>query len=143
MKNIIFPLLAGVFIALQGVFNTRVSEKIGLWEANTFVHGTGFIFTVILLFITGDGNFYRLGEVNKVYLFGGMLGTLIVYTVVQGMASLGAVMTTAILLVTQLITATVIDTFGLFGNQPIKFDYTKLVGIAVMIAGIVIFKARG
>lgn len=143
MKNIIFPLLAGVFIALQGVFNTRVSEKIGFWEANTFVHATGLIITLILLVIAGDGSFSRLGEVNKLYLLGGVLGALIVYTVVHGIASLGAAMTTAILLVTQLITATVIDTFGLFGNQPIKFDYTKFVGIAVMIAGIVIFKARG
>jgi len=31
MKGIIFSIAAGLFISLQGVFNTRLGEKIGFW----------------------------------------------------------------------------------------------------------------
>lgn len=143
MKNIIFPVLAGVFISLQGVFNSRAGEKIGFWETNTFVHATGLAFAVLMLVIAGNGSFSRLGEVNRVYLLGGVLGTLIIYTVMRGISSLGVALTIAILLITQLVAATVIDTFGLFGSIPIRFDYTKLLGIIIMIVGIVVFKIRG
>lgn len=42
MLVVIYSLLAGIFITLQGVFNTRVSDKIGLWETTTIVHAFEF-----------------------------------------------------------------------------------------------------
>lgn len=143
MKNMVFPILAGVFIALQGVFNSRVGEKIGFWETNTFVHATGLVFTVIILIFAGNGSFTKIGEVNRLYLLGGVLGVLIVYTVMRGITSLGAALTVSVLLVTQLAAATLIDALGLFGSAPLEFDYTKLLGLIIMVAGIVVFKIRG
>lgn len=141
--GIIYSLLAGILISLQGVFNTRVSDKIGLWETTTIVHGIGFSFAFILMLIWGDRNFKRLGEVNKLYLLGGIFGVIIVYSVMKGISLLGPTFSVAILLITQLIFATIIDTFGLFGNPKIKFDFTKPLGILVMIIGIIIFKLKG
>ena len=56
---------------------------------------------------------------------------------------MGATFSVSILLVTQLIVATVIDIYGLFDSPQIKFDFTKPLGILIMIAGIVVFKLRG
>lgn len=50
MTGIIFSILAGIFMTIQGVFNTRSSEKIGLWETNLLVQGTGFLLTLIIFF---------------------------------------------------------------------------------------------
>ena len=143
MKGILFSIAAGVFISLQGVFNTRLGEKIGFWETNTFVHASGLVFTLIMLLAAGTGSFARLGEVNKLYMLGGVLGVLIIFSVMNAISALGATYCIAILLVTQLIAATIIDSFGLFGSPVIKFDITKLLGIAIMIAGIVVFKLKG
>jgi transporter family-2 protein len=143
MKGIIFSIAAGVFISLQGVFNTRMSEKIGFWETNTFVHGSGFAFTLILLLTVGKGSFSKLGEVNRLYMVGGVLGVLILFSVMNAISALGATYSVAILLVTQLIAATVIDSFGLFDSPVIKFDITKLFGIIIMIIGIIVFKLKG
>ena len=143
MKGIMFSIAAGLFISLQGVFNARVGEKIGFWETNTFVHATGLAFTLIILLTAGSGGFSKLGEVNKLYMLGGALGVLIIFSVMKAITALGSTYTIAILLVTQLISATIIDSFGLFGSQVIKFDITKFLGIAVMIAGIIIFKIKG
>ena len=33
MKGILFAIAGGLFIGLQQVFNTRLGERIGFWEA--------------------------------------------------------------------------------------------------------------
>lgn len=143
MMGIIYSLLAGIFISLQGVFNTRVSDEIGLWETTTIVHVIGAFFAFIITLICGDGDLKKIGVVNKIYLLGGIFGVIIVYSVMKGISLLGPTFSIAILLVTQLIFTTIIDTFGLFGNIQIKFNFTKLVGILFMVVGIIIFKLKG
>lgn len=143
MKGITFAIASGVFICLQSIFNTRLGEKIGFWETNTFVHLSGFAVAFIIALISGNGSITRIGEANKIYLLGGVLGVLIVFTVMNAMSALGVTLSVAILLVTQLITATLIDSFGLFGSPVIQFDSTKFLGIAIMIAGIIVFKLKG
>lgn len=141
--GVLFSILAGFFISLQGVFNTRVSDKIGLWEAAAVVHAAGLLFALLILPYVGDGSLKKIGEVSKLYLLGGVFGVIIVFSVMKGISLLGSTLSISILLVTQLIIATAIDTLGLFGNQQIKFDFTKPLGVAVMIIGIIIFKFRG
>lgn len=143
MFGIIFSILAGVFISLQGVFNTRVSDKIGLLETATVVHGIGFLFSLLILITYGTSNMVKLRDVNKFYLLGGVFGVIIVFSVIKGISLLGASFSIAILLITQLIISTLIDTFGLFESTPIRFDFTKLLGIIVMMIGIIIFKLKG
>ncbi len=143
MKGIFFSIAAGLCISLQSVFNARMGEKIGFWEANTFVHGTGLVFTLIMLLAAGGKGFSKLGEVNRLYLLGGVLGVLIIFSVMEAITALGSAYAVTILLITQLIVATAIDTLGLFGSPAIRLDMTRILGIAVMIAGIIIFKIKG
>ena len=130
-------------MSLQGVFNTRVSEKIGLWETNVFVQGTGLILTLIILLIAGNGNFKAIKEVNKLYLLGGFLGAIIIFSVMQGISIMGPTCSIAIILVAQLLAAGLIDSFGIFGAEQIKFTLSKFIGIGIMIVGIVVFKWKG
>jgi transporter family-2 protein len=130
-------------MSLQGVFNTRVSEKIGLWETNVFVQGTGLILTLIVLLVAGNGNLKAIKEVNKLYLLGGVLGAIIIFTVMKGISSLGPTYSIATILVAQLLAAALIDCCGMFGATQIKFALNKFIGIAIMIAGIVVFKWKG
>lgn len=143
MLGIIYSILAGILISIQGVFNTRVSDKIGLWETTTIVHAIGLAFAFIIMLIWGDGNFKKLEAVNKIYLLGGAFGVIVIYSVIKGISLLGVTFSVEILLITQLICATIIDNFGLFGNPQVKVDFTKLLGILVMIGGIIIFKLKG
>jgi len=142
MTGIIFSLLAGILMSLQGVFNTRVSNKIGLWETTTVVHLTGLIFSLIILIMYGGSNFKKLKDVSIIYLFGGVLGVIIVYSVMKGISLIGATFTTAILLITQLVISTIIDSLGLFGSTQMKLDFTKAVGLGIMIFGIFVFKLK-
>ena len=130
-------------MSIQGVFNTRVSEKIGLWETNVLVQGSALILTLIMLLIAGNGNFRTIKEVNKFYLLGGVLSAIIIFSVMKGITSLGPTYSIATILVAQLLAAGIIDGFGIFGAEQIKFSISKFIGVGVMVVGIIIFKWKG
>ena len=43
MIAIITAIISGIAMSVQGVFNTRLGEKIGVWETNVFVQGSALI----------------------------------------------------------------------------------------------------
>ncbi len=71
MIGFIYSAVAGAAMSIQGVMNTRLSDKIGLYESNVFVQGTAFALSLIAMWILGKGNFRAIGDVNKGYLLGG------------------------------------------------------------------------
>ncbi len=143
MLGIIYAIVAGILVSVQSVFNTQVSAKIGIWETTTMVHIFGLILSASILFFVGDGNLSKIGEVNKLYLVGGFFGAIIVFSSMKAISMLGAAYSISIMLVAQLIVALLIDIFGLFGTEKIHLDFTKPLGVVVMIIGIIIFKCRG
>ena len=82
-------LLPGISMSVQGVLNTRLSEKAGPWQANLIVQGLGFLVALIIVIITGSTKFNSAWQVQKPYLLGGAIGVLIVFTVMKGIGSLG------------------------------------------------------
>lgn len=140
MFGFILSILAGLSMSFQGVFNTRLGEKIGLVETSVLVQSSGLILSILILLFTGKSNFKNIKDVNKLYLLGGFLGVVIIYTVMKGISSLGTTCAISTILVAQLLTAALIDAFGLFGTTQISFGVTKILGIIVMIAGILLFK---
>ena len=127
-------------MSIQGVMNTRLGEKIGMYEANMYVQGTAFILSLIVMFIFGSGSIRGITDVNKLYLFGGVLGLIITITVMRSVSSLSPTLAISVILISQLITAALIDAFGLMESERTAFDWTKYVGIALMIGGVMLFK---
>lgn len=141
MLGIIIAIIAGVSMSVQGVFNTNLSETIGLWETNSLVQGIGLIISLIVMFFMGDGDLRALKDANKLYLLGGVLGAVITYTVMKSISSLGTTFAIGIILIAQLSAAAAIDHFGLFGGSNHNcMGIKEIIGIAIMIIGIVIFK---
>lgn len=133
-------IIAGAVMSLQGVLNTGLSDKIGLYESNTFVQGTAFVFSILAMLIFGKGNFSALKEVNLIYLTGGLLGVIITITVMLGISKLTPATAISVILVSQLVCGALIDAFGLFGTEKISFNLKNYIGIALMISGIIVFK---
>ena len=140
MFGIICAIISGIAMSVQGVFNTRLGEKIGVWETTLLVQIIALIVSLIVFFIWGNGSYTNLKEVNKLYLLGGILGVIITFTVISSVSSMGPTLGIGIILVAQLLTAALIDAFGLFGSEKINFSSNHFLGIAIMIIGIIIFK---
>lgn len=140
MFGFIIAIISGIAMSVQGVFNTKLSDKIGTWETNTIVQGSALVLTLIILFFFGNGNFREIKSANKLYLLGGALGVVITFTVILSIKSLGTTVGIGTILIAQLLTAALIDAFGLFGSEKVPFSFHEILGIVIMIAGIVLFK---
>lgn len=140
MIGIIIAIISGLSMTIQGVFNTRLSEKIGTWETNCIVQFTGLIITVIITIFFGKGNFKALGSASKLYMLGGAVGVVIIFTVMKSIGLLGTTFAVAVILVSQLLFAAIIDAFGLFGSEKINFTLKEIIGVAIIILGIIVFK---
>ncbi len=140
MSGIIFSIIAGAAMSIQGVMNTRLSDKIGLYESNAFVQGTAFVLSLIALWIMGKGSLREIANVNKLYLLGGVLGLVITVTVMLGIGKLSPTVAISVILISQLFVAALIDAFGLMDSEKIAFGWNKFVGMALMIGGVLLFK---
>lgn len=141
MFGVIMSVLAGALMSIQGVFNTRLSDKIGLYESNAFVQGTAFVLSFIVMAIFGKFSSYKeITSINKLYLLGGVLGIGITLTVMLSIKNLSPTYAISVILISQLLVAALIDAFGLFESEKIPFLWNKYVGIAMMIVGVIIFK---
>lgn len=140
LSGIIFSIIAGMAMSVQGVINTRLGEGIGNMEANAFVQGTAFALALAVLMFYRQGSFSELGSVSKLYWFGGVLGIVITLTVMLGIKNLGTTLAISIILISQLLVAALIDAFGLFGSEKLAFGWSKYLGLALMTGGMLVFK---
>ncbi|KAF5029502.1 putative inner membrane exporter, YdcZ [anaerobic digester metagenome] len=140
MVGILIALLAGLLMSVQGVFNTRVMDSSNMWVTNSWVHLTAFAASISIWFFAGRENLFSVFNVsNKLYLFGGVIGAFITFTVIKSISSLGPAYATMLILLAQLVISCLIESFGLFGTEKMCFEWSKLIGVGLMIAGIVVF----
>lgn len=141
MWGILIALLSGALMSIQGVFNTDVTKQTSLWVSTGWVQLTAFLVCVAAWFFSGREPVGALWQVEHKYtLLGGVIGAFITITVIQSMGSLGPARATMLIVVAQLAVSYLVELFGLFGMDRQPFQWRRLIGMAVAIIGIVIFK---
>ncbi|MDD3335740.1 MAG: DMT family transporter [Eubacteriales bacterium] len=140
MLGFLFAVIAGAAMSVQGVMNTRLQDKIGLWEANAYVQGTAFILSIIVMWVFGSGSIKAIAGVPKGYLLGGALGLAITVTVMLSIKGLDATVAISTILIAQLLVAAAIDYFGWMGQEKAAFDAKQWIGLVLMLGGVVLFK---
>ena len=141
MWGILVALISGALISIQGVFNTEVTKQTSLWVSTGWVQLSAFAVCVLAWIFTGRDSIAALWQVeNKYTLLGGVIGAFITITVIQSMGSLGPARAAMLIVISQLAVAYVIELFGLFGVEKVDFEWRRLLGMAIAIVGIVIFK---
>ena len=76
----------------------------------------------------------------KYNLLGGVIGAFITITVIRSMGSLGPARAVMLIVISQLAVAYLIELLGIFGVERADFQWRKLLGMLICIAGVVIFK---
>jgi len=139
--GILFALLAGLLMSVQGVFNTRVMDSSNMWATNSWVQFSAFVVSIGVWFFAGREDLFSVFSVpNKLYLLGGVIGAFITFTVIKSISGMGPAFATMLILLAQLVFSCLIEVLGLFGTEKVCFGWSKLIGVALMIAGIIIFK---
>ena len=141
MIGFIIALLSGALMSVQGVFNTEVTKQTSLWVSSAFVQFTALLVCLAAWAVTDRTSFAGLFSVDPKYmLLSGVLGAVITITVVKSMGALGPARAAMLIVIAQLIVAYLIELFGMFGVEKQPLEWRRVLGMAVSIAGIVIFK---
>lgn len=141
MRGILFALLGGVCLMLQNVANARIGHDIGTWQTATLTQTTGFVVALAIAFALRAYGWQPFKQVSPLYLTGGALGAVIVFSSVTAVQQIGVTMTVAVLLIAQLSMTVLIDRNGWFGVAKQAIGLPQVVGIGLMIAGVLILQA--
>ncbi len=141
MIGFFIALLSGALMSIQGVFNTQVTKASGIWAASAFVQLSAFAVCMAAWFFFEKSPLLSVFRVEPKYmLLGGAFGAFITYTVIKSMDMLGPAKAVMIIVISQLIVAYLLEVFGMFGVEKQPLSGRKILGMAVAIAGIIIFK---
>ncbi|MNR78904.1 hypothetical protein D3C72_96050 [compost metagenome] len=141
VQGILFALLGGACLMLQNVANARIGQDIGTWQTATLTQLTGFLVALAITFALRAGGWQPFKNVKPLYLTGGALGAVIVFSSVTAVQQIGVTMTVAVLLIAQLSMTVLVDLNGWFGMAKQALRLPQVVGIGLMIAGVVILQS--
>lgn len=141
MIGFFIALISGALMSVQGVFNTQVTKASSIWVASAFVQITAFAVCMGAWLISDRSSFAAIGKVEPKYmLLGGAIGAFITYTVIKSMEMLGPAKAVMLIVIAQLIVAYVLELLGLFGVEKQPLEWRKVIGMAIAIVGVIIFK---
>ena len=141
MIGFFIAMLSGACMAVQGVFNTQVTKTTGMWVSNGWVQLSAFAVCVLAWIIMGRDSITTLMSVEPKYvLLGGVIGAGITWTVIKSVEMLGPAKSALLIVIAQLTMSYVIELFGLFGMDKEPFEWRKLIGLGLAMAGITLFQ---
>lgn len=141
MTGFLIAMLSGALMSVQGVFNTQVTKVTGMWVSNAWVQFSAFAVCLAAWLVMGRDSVATLGKVEPKYmLLGGVLGAGITWTVIKSMEALGPAKAVLSIVVMQILTAYLIELFGMFGAEKTAFAWRKVMGLLLAVVGLVIFE---
>ena len=136
----ILMVVAGGFIALQSPINSHLGRTVGALQGALLSFAVG---TVVLLVaaLAARGGLARLGhagDVSWIYWTGGVLGAGYVTTALLSVRPLGTGGVIAATIAGELTVAVLIDQFGWFGVDQQAITPTRVAGIVLLGAGVLL-----
>ncbi len=145
-QNAVIMLMAGIGIPILAALNARLGANIGSPAAAAFI-----LFLVALgavglaMLITGPGALARLAGQPWHLFLAGLFVAFYVLSITYIAPTFGVGNAVFFVLLGQLVSAALIDHFGLFGAQVAPLSAMRILGILVMALGVGLtqFAARG
>jgi bacterial/archaeal transporter family-2 protein len=127
---------AGFLVAAQPPINSKLGGAVGTFAAATisFMVGTAALFVVAVA--NGGTHLEGLKGIPWWYLIGGFIGAVFVASSLVTVRTLGAGGVVAATVAGQLTGSVVIDHFGLLGLEKNPVNATRLMGVALLAAGV-------
>lgn len=142
MMGFLYALIAGAAMSVQGVMNTRLGDRIGVMETSAWVQLTGFLLALAAALFFGKGDLRQFPGAPWYAYLGGLLAPVITVTVMLAIAGLSPTVAISTILLSQLTVAALIDAFGVMGAERLPFTWQRIVGVALMAAGVIFMKIK-
>jgi transporter family-2 protein len=131
---------AGGLVATQAPINSRLGRSVGTAQAATvsFLVGTVALVALASLWSGGLGGLSGISHAPWWALIGGLLGAVYVTVALVAVRTLGASGLTAVVITGQLAMSVAIDRFGLLGIAKQHVGVTRIIGLMLLVAGVVL-----
>ncbi len=134
---IVIGLIGGVAVGIQAPLSSILTQRLGALESIFIVHVGGAIISLIpLLLFYGGGKLGSWRNVPWYALWAGALGLVVIFSMGHMIPRIGVATALIILLTGQLFIGTILDHFGLLGAIQRPLDGTRILGLAVVLAGV-------
>jgi len=133
---VVLALIGGIAVTLQGQFMGVMDQSIGTRESVFITYaGGGLVITLLILILRG-GNLRAAVSVPWYTFTAGLLGLVIVGTIGFTIPRLGLTSALTLVLAGQYIASLVIEQFGWFGAPVRPFEWTRLLGVLILLLGV-------
>lgn len=133
----ILMLLAGIGVPLLAALNAALGTRLGSpAAAATVLFVVALVSSTLVALATGSEAFRAIANAPKHLFLGGVLIAFYVLSITFVAPRFGVGNAVFFVLLGQLMSAAAIDHFGLFGAQVTPVTATRLLGIALMAAGV-------
>ena len=130
-------LAAGIGVPMLAALNAALGQQIGSPSAAAVIlFVVAALSSILVLLVTGPGPISKAAAAPKHLFLGGVLIAFYVLTITYIAPHFGVGNAVFFVLIGQLISAALIDQFGLFGAQVSPINLTRAAGIALMAFGV-------
>ncbi|NII24171.1 DMT family transporter [Pseudoflavitalea sp. X16] len=134
----ILPVLAGVAMTVQSGINAQLRSALNHPILAAFISFVGGTIALALLLLFSKQAFPALSaysDVNWYKFTGGLLGVFVVTVVLVSVQEIGAANMFVLIIAGQLVTALLMDHFGVLGMKESPITLQKMIGIVCLIVG--------
>lgn len=133
---ILLAVLGGIAVTLQGQFMGVMDQSIGTRESVFITYAGGGLAITILILLLRGGNLRAAVSVPWYAFSAGLLGLLIVGTIGFTVPRLGLTSALTLVLAGQFLASILIERFGWFGAPVRPFEWTRMLGILILLLGV-------
>ena len=133
---ILIGLIGGVAVGLQSPLASMMSQRLGVFESIFIVHIGGAVFSLIPLLIYGGGKLAQWRSIPWYALCAGIFGLVVISAISYTIPRVGVAAAITTIIAGQLLVSMVLDHYGLLGASQRSMDATRVVGLAVVLAGV-------
>ena len=133
---ILIGLAGGAAVGLQSPLASMISQRLGIFESVFIVHLGGAIVALVPLLWMGGGRLSQWRNVPWYALCAGVFGLIVIAAISYMIPRIGVAASITAIVAGQLLVGLFLDHFGLLGAPLQPIDATRVLGIAVVLAGV-------
>ena len=133
---ILVGLVGGIAVGVQSPLASMISQKLGVFESVFIVHLGGALIALVPLLLWGGGKLSQWRSLPWYALCAGAFGLVVIGAVSYMIPRVGVAASITTIVAGQLLVGVILDHFGLLGAAERPLDTTRVIGLAVVLAGV-------
>jgi bacterial/archaeal transporter family-2 protein len=128
-------LIGGAAVGIQSPIAGAIGQKVGGTAGSFIVHISGMVLSGLLLLVRGGERIRDWTTLPTYMLFVGVFGLILYQTISVTLPRLGGTMMITLIITGQLLVGVLIDHFGWLGVAVHPINYSRILGVLLLLAG--------